>query len=105
MTAVEPLLAKMAEVDIKAAAYGPLSSAFRFPGGPVDEPVAKAAARLGVSENQILLRWALQRGGGEVVTTSSKVDRLKEALAIGTFELTAQEVRSGSGISSRHPHG
>lgn len=93
MDRVEPLLAKMAKTDIKPAAYGPLSSVFRFPGGPVDELVAKAAARLHVSENNVLLRWTLQRGGGEVVTTSSKVERLKEALEIGSFELTAEEVR------------
>jgi diketogulonate reductase-like aldo/keto reductase len=92
LSAAEPLLAKMAEADVKVASYGPLSSVFRFPGGPVDEPVAKAATRLNVSENNVLLRWALQRGAGEVVTTSSKIERLKEALSIHSFELTAQEV-------------
>lgn len=93
MDTVEPLLAYMQQKDIKPAAYCPLSSLFRFTGGAVDPVVAKIAARLSVSEGNVLLRWALQRGQGEVVTTSSKLERCKEQLKVFDIELTEQEVR------------
>ncbi|KAJ6535125.1 NADP-dependent oxidoreductase domain-containing protein [Mycena capillaripes] len=62
--------------------YSSLSSITKFPGGPVDAPVAAAAARLGISPTQVLLSWVRAKGVVIVTTTSSK-DRLEEYLAVG----------------------
>ena len=59
-----------AKHDIHLAAYGPLTPIFRVPGGAVDAVVSHIAKPRGegVTEGQVLLKWAMQRGGGEVVT-------------------------------------
>lgn len=52
------------------------------------EPVVRdAAAALGVSPAQVLLRWAVQRGTA-VIPKTSKVARLRENLALAGFALT-----------------
>lgn len=58
----------MNEHDIKIQAFGPLSSLFRFPGGPIDMIVSRIAKERGVTEAQVLLAWAKHYGGGVVVT-------------------------------------
>ncbi|KAK7038344.1 Aldo/keto reductase, partial [Favolaschia claudopus] len=63
-------------------AYSSLSSITKFPGGPVDVPVAAAAARLGISPTQVLLSWVRAKGAVIVTTTSNK-GRLNEYLAVG----------------------
>ncbi|KAJ6531023.1 Aldo/keto reductase [Mycena capillaripes] len=67
---------------IVTEAYSSLSSITKFPGGPVDAPVAAAAARLGISPTQVLLSWARAKGVVIVTTTSNK-NRLEEYLAVG----------------------
>ncbi|KAJ7304621.1 Aldo/keto reductase [Mycena albidolilacea] len=62
--------------------YSSLSSITKFPGGPVDAPVAAAADRLGISPTQVLLSWVRAKGVVIVTTTSNK-DRLEEYLAVG----------------------
>ncbi|KAF7341149.1 Aldo/keto reductase [Mycena venus] len=54
----------------------------QIPRGPVDAPVAAAAARLGISPTQVLLSWVRAKGVVIVTTTSNK-DRLEEYLAVG----------------------
>ncbi|KAJ6537641.1 NADP-dependent oxidoreductase domain-containing protein [Mycena capillaripes] len=67
---------------IVTEAYSSLSSITKFPGGPVDAPVAAASARLGISPTQVLMSWARAKGVAIVTTTSHK-DRLEEYLAVG----------------------
>ncbi|KAF8181192.1 Aldo/keto reductase, partial [Mycena galopus ATCC 62051] len=62
--------------------YSSLSSITKFPGGPVDAPVAAAATRLGISPTQVLLSWVRAKGVVIVTTTSNK-GRLEEYLAVG----------------------
>ncbi|KAJ7087585.1 NADP-dependent oxidoreductase domain-containing protein [Mycena belliarum] len=62
------LLAWSAQHGIVTEAYSSLSSITKFPGGPVDVPVAAAAARLGISPTQVLLSWV--RAKGAVIVTS-----------------------------------
>jgi len=56
------------------------------------QPVQEAAARLGVSPAQVLLKWSLQKGYAPV-TRSSKVERMKESLAMD-FELSEAEMKA-----------
>ncbi|OAI53430.1 4-dihydromethyl-trisporate dehydrogenase [Planctomyces sp. SCGC AG-212-M04] len=62
------------------------------------QPVVQAAAkRTGRSPAQVLLRWGVQRGTA-VIPMTSKPERLAENLAVGDFELTADEMRAISGL-------
>lgn len=53
---------------IKVIAYGPLCPMFRSKDGPVDPVVARIADRHGVGQDEVLLAWATQYGGGAAVT-------------------------------------
>nr|GAT42332.1 predicted protein [Mycena chlorophos] len=67
---------------IVVEAYGGLSSLTKYPGGPVDTPVAAAARKLGISPTQVLMGW-LRAKGVVIVTTTSNKGRLEEYLASG----------------------
>lgn len=88
------LLEFCAKHDIIIEAYSPLTPITKQPGGPVDEPVAKAAKRLGATPAQVLMLWTKAKGA-VIVTTSSKKERLKEYLDAGDLgELTQEEVEA-----------
>ncbi|MGC3970301.1 MAG: aldo/keto reductase, partial [Pirellulales bacterium] len=55
--------------------------------------VKQAAARLGKTPAQIVLRWGVQRGTA-VVPKTTHAERLKENLAIFDFELSADEMQA-----------
>ena len=59
-------------------------------GGPIDEYVRTLAAKYAVTEDNILLRWQIEKGFG-IVTTSSKEDRLRNYLRSADFTLTEAE--------------
>lgn len=67
MPTLLPLLAKH---HIAIGAYAPLMSLARHPDGPVDEVVRSIAQErgLGETEAQVLLQWAQQVSGGQVIT-------------------------------------
>ncbi|KAJ3807794.1 NADP-dependent oxidoreductase domain-containing protein [Lentinula aff. lateritia] len=78
--------------------YGGLSPIVRAPGGPVDPVLASAAERLSkesgtnVSPGQVLSKWLIQKDV-VVVTTSSKVSRIEEALLTASLpDLTVDEI-------------
>ncbi len=59
----------------------------------LEQPVVKAAAaRLGRSAAQVVLRWALQRGTA-IIPKTSRPERLGENLALFDFSLTEEEMR------------
>ena len=60
-------------------------------GGPVDAPVAAAAAAHGATPSQVLLRWSLQTGKLPISTTS-KPECLAEYLGTFDIELSDAEV-------------
>lgn len=74
------------EHDILIEAYSPLAPLFRARPGPLDDILPELEKKYNKSESQILLRWVYQQGILPL-TTSSKVERLVDALNIFTFEL------------------
>lgn len=76
---------------ILVAAYSPLASLNKFPGGSVDACVKRIAGVKGKSEAQVLLKWVLQQGV-VAVTTSGKVERLREYTEMEGWELTKEEM-------------
>ena len=84
--------------NILLEAYGPLTPLFRIQSGEADaagDPLRNILPALSdkyqKTDSQILLRYALQRGYLPI-TTSSKIQRIKETLAIYEFELSADDV-------------
>ncbi|KAG8926434.1 hypothetical protein FRC01_008870 [Tulasnella sp. 417] len=63
----QPVIDLCKKHGIVIEAYSPLAPITRYPGGPVDEPVRKAAARLNATPVQVLLAWV--RAKGAVVVT------------------------------------
>lgn len=84
--------------NILLEAYGPLTPLFRIQSNEADtaeDPLRKVLPKLSEkyqkTDSQILLRYTLQRGYLPI-TTSSKVQRIRETLAIYDFELSAEDV-------------
>lgn len=77
--------------DIIVEAYSPLSPLFRARPGPLDDILPGLVEKYKVTETQLLIRWAIQRGV-IVLTTSSKKERLIEILHCLKFELEAEDV-------------
>ncbi|CAE7146875.1 unnamed protein product [Rhizoctonia solani] len=102
LESTRPILELCHQHNITIESYGPLTPLIRHPGGPADEPIGKVAARMAkgpevgvVTEGQVLLKWAQQRTGGIVITTSSKLDRLLEQkAALDLPPLSNEESRS-----------
>ncbi|CAE6521810.1 unnamed protein product [Rhizoctonia solani] len=102
LASIQPVLELCRQHTITIESFGPLTPLIRHPGGPVDEPIKKVAARMAkgpevgvVTEGQVLLKWAQQRTGGIVITTSSKLDRLLEQkAALDLPPLSNEELRS-----------
>ncbi|KAJ9109212.1 hypothetical protein QFC21_000541 [Naganishia friedmannii] len=74
----KPLIDYCHQKGIAIASYAALASIVRHPGGPVDQVVQEIAKDLGMTEDQVLLKWAHQvTYGGIVITTSLKKHRLQ----------------------------
>lgn len=71
--------------------YSPLGPLLKGKPGPIDDLVAKLASKYNKAEEQILLKYTIQR---EIlpITTSSKESRIKSFLDITDFRLTQEEV-------------
>ncbi|KAF8214915.1 Aldo/keto reductase [Mycena galopus ATCC 62051] len=75
----------------------------RFPGGPVDAPVAAAAKRLGITPTQVILLWVKSKGV-VIVTTSSSKAHLEEYIAVGDLPpLTDEEVSAIDAEGAKGP--
>lgn len=62
------------------------------------EVVLSAAARVKRSAAQVLLRWGVQRGTA-IIPKTSRIERLRENLAVFDFSLTAQEMEAISALN------
>ena len=60
--------------------------------------VLKAAESHGTTPAQIVLRWGIQRGNA-IIPKTSKVERMKENLALFDFALTEEEMESISALN------
>ncbi|SCU95572.1 LADA_0G16314g1_1 [Lachancea dasiensis] len=77
------------ENNIVLEGYSPLTPLKAKP-GPLDDVLPGIAKKYGKSELEVLLRWVIQN---EVVaiTTSAKVERIRESLNIFDFELSKED--------------
>lgn len=102
----EKLLRFCREEGIAVTGFSPLGAPSYVPLGMakaeesvLTEPaVTTAAARLGKSPAQVVLRWAVQRGTS-VVPKTSRPDRLAENLAVFDFALTDGELAAISELN------
>eukprot|EP01102_Stenamoeba_stenopodia_P004996 TRINITY_DN15499_c0_g1_i1.p1 TRINITY_DN15499_c0_g1~~TRINITY_DN15499_c0_g1_i1.p1 ORF type:complete len:297 (-),score=98.61 TRINITY_DN15499_c0_g1_i1:59-949(-) len=80
--------------EIIIECYSPLATINLKPGGPVDDVVSEIAKAHNKTPTQVLLQWTLQKGN-VAITTSSKRERLDEALAVlkEPFKLTDDEIK------------
>lgn len=80
------------EHGIATVVYSPLTALLHARPGPMDRYYSNLAAKYGVTEAEVALRWVVDQGM-VVLTTSSKEDRLKAYVAnIGKWKLTPREV-------------
>ncbi|OJJ50668.1 hypothetical protein ASPZODRAFT_54904 [Penicilliopsis zonata CBS 506.65] len=97
-----PLLTElMNKHGIATVAYGPLTSLRKATGGPVDGYIATLAAKYGVTEDNILLRWQMDKGIA-LVTTSSKPSRLEGYLQTTEFTLAPEESAEIDRLGAQH---
>jgi diketogulonate reductase-like aldo/keto reductase len=89
----EELQAYMRQKNVKWASYAPLASITRSSGGPVDSVVSQVAQKYGKPESQVLLRWQIEQGH-IALTTSGKVQRMKEQLQAMDFVLNKADVEA-----------
>ena len=102
----EKLLRFCREERIAVTAFSPLGSPSYVPLGMaaeneslLDHPaVTAAAARVGRTPAQVLLRWGTQRGTA-VVPKTSRPERLAENLSLFDFELSAAEMAAISALN------
>jgi len=75
----------------------------KYPGGPVDAPVAAAAKRLGITPTQVILSWVRSKGVA-TVTTSATREHLKQYLAVPDLPpLTEEEIAAIDLAGSKGP--
>uniref|UniRef100_A0A8H7XQC8 NADP-dependent oxidoreductase domain-containing protein n=1 Tax=Psilocybe cubensis TaxID=181762 RepID=A0A8H7XQC8_PSICU len=99
------LLEYHAKHGIITEAYGSLAPITTYPGGPVDAPLDKAAARLGITPTQVVFLWVKAKGA-VIVTTSSSKQHLQEYIAVGDLQdLTAEEVAAIDAAGAQGPPG
>lgn len=60
--------------------------------------VLKAAESHGVTPAQVVLRWGIQRGNA-IIPKTSKIERMKENLALFDFALTDEEMQAISALN------
>ena len=101
--------------DIAPIAYSSLAplSTWRIEEGQGGEVLAEIkkecqvvtreiAAKLNVSEAQLLLRWGIQQGYG-VLTKSSKPERIRENLKVFNFEIAASDMDRLNSLNQDRP--
>lgn len=86
--------------NILIEAYSPLAPIVKASPGPLDDLLPKLATKYGKTESQILLRWVYQNGILPL-TTSSKKERVVEALEIFSFELSQEDVEEISKVGKQ----
>ncbi|OBZ75615.1 NAD/NADP-dependent indole-3-acetaldehyde reductase [Grifola frondosa] len=108
--AAQPVIEYMKKHGILPTSYGGLTPIVRFKGGPVDPVLSSIRERLQktsgkpVTEGQVLGLWLRAKGIPEI-TTTSKVERIKEYIATETLpDLTVEEVHAIDEAGSQVHH-
>lgn len=102
----EKLLRFCAQHEIHVTGFSPLGAQSYFSigmaeegEGVLDRPETKeVASQVGRTPAQVLLRWGIQRGTS-IVPKTSRVERMKENLALFDFELTEDQMRVLSALN------
>ena len=94
----EEKIAVTAFSPLGALSYVPISMAEANETVLTQQPVREAAERHGRTPAQIVLRWGVQRGTA-VIPKTSRVERLRENLAIFDFELSSDEMDAISSLN------
>ena len=111
-TTLTPYMEKHSIAPIAYSSLAPLSS-WRTDEGQGGEVLAEIkqegqvvikdiATKLGVTEAQLLLRWGMQRGYG-VLTKSSKIERIRENLAVFNFDIGASDMDRLNALNKGQP--
>lgn len=95
------LLRYCQQESIAYTAFSPLGAPSYVPLGMATDAdsvlerpeVKEIARRHGKTPAQVVLRWGVQRGTA-VIPKTSRIERLKENLNVGDFELTVEEMNS-----------
>lgn len=91
------VMAALRRHGMATIAYSPLAL-----GRVVGEEAIEAIARAhGKSAAQVTIRWLLQQGDVVAIPKSSSRERLRENFEVFDFELTATEMATMAGLSSR----
>jgi diketogulonate reductase-like aldo/keto reductase len=80
--------------DMAVVAYSPIARG----GAHGDEVIGRIAKAHGKSPAQVSLRWLVQQGV-VVIPRTSKIERLKENIALFDFALTAAEMKEIAGLA------
>ncbi len=97
-TAADYGIAVTAFSPLGALSYVSLDMASESESVLMAKPVAAAAARLGVTPAQVVLRWGIQRGTA-VIPKTSRPERLLENLALEGFSLNEDEMAAISALN------
>lgn len=74
----------------------------RAEGEQADAPFKQMAEKYGVTEAQVLLRWALQKGYA-VLPKSTNVDRIRQNFDLLSFEIDDADMRAIEGMDRGEP--
>jgi len=102
----ERLIRLAKQYDMQVIAFSPLGALSYLEldmagqqDSTLEQAVIKtAAARLGKTPAQIVLRWGIQRGNS-IIPKTSKPERMRENLSIFDFELTEDEMNAISALN------
>ena len=91
----------MRQKGIQVGSFKGLTPAFRYPKGPLQEPLARIAGAHGTSKTVVLLAWLLQSKIA-TVTTTTKPERLDEYSQALNTTLTDPELHEISEVGSTY---
>lgn len=99
--AAKPLVEFCQSKGIIVEGYGPLSPLVRDAQGPVAEFTKSLESKYHVSDTQILLKWAYSKGVIPI-TTTSKIERMKECLNFDSFTLDKADIDELGTLGVQH---
>ncbi|KAJ5713911.1 Aldo/keto reductase [Penicillium malachiteum] len=97
----ENYLCWMREQGIEVASFNDLTPTRKARPGPLNQPLAEIAAKYGITENAILIKWQIDQNVVPVTTTSN-TSRLSEYLAALDLMLTVEEMEEIAQIGLTH---